>query len=286
MATRVSAAESGVFELGGDLPVCRLGFGAMRITGEGIIGPPRDRGEALRVLRRAVELGISLIDTAESYGPHVSEELIAEALYPYPQGLVIATKGGFDRPGPNQWTPNGRPERLREELEGSLRRLRLERIDLWQLHRIDPNVPEDEQFGVIREFIDEGMVRHAGLSEAGVDEIERARRFFPVASVQNRYNLADRHWEPVLKHCEAQGVAFIPWFPLDMGRLASAGGAIDSIARRLRATPAQIALAWLLARSPVMLPIPGTARLKHLEENVCAAVVRLTPEERERLEAS
>ena len=286
MATRVSAAESGVFELGGDLPVCRLGFGAMRITGEGIIGPPRDRGEALRVLKRAVELGISLIDTAESYGPHVSEELIAEALYPYPQGLVIATKGGFDRPGPNQWTPNGRPERLREELEGSLRRLRLERIDLWQLHRIDPNVPEDEQFGVIREFIDEGKVRHAGLSEAGVDEIERARRFFPVASVQNRYNLADRHWEPVLKHCEAQGVAFIPWFPLDMGRLASAGGAVDSIARSLRATPAQIALAWLLARSPVMLPIPGTARLKHLEENVCAAVVRLTPEERERLEAS
>ncbi len=283
MATQVSAAESGVFDLGGDLPVHRLGFGARRITGDGICGPPRDRGEALRVLRRAVELGVNLIDTAESYGPHVSEELIAEALHPYPPGLVIATKGGLDRPGPNQWTPNARPERLREELEGSLRRLRLERIDLWQLHRIDAEVPEEDQFGAIQQFIQEGKVRHIGLSEVNVDQVERARRFFPVASVQNRYNLGDREWEPVLDHCEAQNIAFIPWFPLNTGKLATAGGVLDTMARDLQATPAQVALAWLLARSPVMLPIPGTARVRHLEENIGAAVVRLTPEERQRL---
>ena len=257
--TSTTAAASGTFVLGNDLPVHRFGFGAMRITGDGVWGPPRDRQEALAVLRRAVELEINLIDTAESYGPHVSEELIAEALYPYPKGLVIATKGGFDRSGPGRWEVNCRPERLREELEGSLKRLRLERIDLWQLHRIDDNVPEDEQFGAIVEFQREGKIRHAGLSEVTVEQIERARKHFAVVSVQNRYNIGDREWDSVVDYCEREHIGFIPWYPLNVGRLDVSTGE---------------ALRWLLERSPVMLPIPGTSKVKHLEENVAALAER------------
>jgi aryl-alcohol dehydrogenase-like predicted oxidoreductase len=275
----VNAAQSGTFLLGGDLPVHRLGFGAMRITGNGVWGPPKDHEESLAVLRRAIELGVNLIDTAESYGPHVSEELIAEALHPYPKGLVIATKGGLERTGPNQWPVNGRPERLRQGLEGSLRRLRLERIDLWQLHRIDPDVPEADQFGAIREFQREGKIRHAGLSEVTVEQIERARKFFEVASVQNRYNLADREWENVLDYCDRENIGFIPWFPLQTGQLAGSGGPLTRIAAHHNATPAQIALAWLLKRSKVMLPIPGTSKVKHLEENMGGAGIELTEEE-------
>jgi pyridoxine 4-dehydrogenase len=267
------------FTIGGDLPVNRLGFGAMRITGKGVWGPPADRAEAQRVLRRAVELGINLIDTAESYGPHVSEQLIGETLHPYPPGLVIATKGGFDRPGQSKWVENARPERLREELDGSLKRLKLERIDLYQLHRIDPNVPEKEQFEALREFQCEGKVRHLGLSEVNVKEIERARRVFHVVSVQNRYNLADREWEKVLDHCQAYGIGFIPWYPLQTGKLADKGGALARVAKELHATTAQVALAWLLKRSPVMLPIPGTSRVKHLEENAAAAAIELSDED-------
>jgi pyridoxine 4-dehydrogenase len=274
----MNVQQSGTFTLG-DLPVHRLGFGAMRLTGNGVWGQPKDRNECIAVLRRAIELGIDLIDTAESYGPHVSEELIAEALHPYPQGLVIATKGGLDRTGPNQWPIDGRPERLREELEGSLRRLKVERIDVWQLHRIDPEVPEEEQFATIEAFRREGKVRHVGLSEVNVEQIERARKFFPVVSVQNRYNLADREWEGVLDYCERETIGFIPWFPLQTGKLADSVGALARIAAKHRATPAQIALAWLLKRSPVMLPIPGTSKVEHLEENAGAAEVRLTEEE-------
>jgi aryl-alcohol dehydrogenase-like predicted oxidoreductase len=277
--TTLDAAQSGTFHLGGDLPVHRLGFGAMRITGKGIWGPPKDHEESLAVLRRAVELGINLIDTAEAYGPHVSEELIAEALYPYPKGLVIATKGGLERTGPDQWPVNGRPERLRKGVEGSLKRLRLDRIDLWQLHRIDPSVPEADQFGAIREFQREGKILHAGLSEVTIDQIERAREYFPVVSVQNRYNLADREWENVLDYCDRENIGFIPWFPLQVGKLADKGGPLAQIAERHHATPAQIALAWLLKRSKVMLPIPGTSKVKHLEENVGGAGIELTDEE-------
>ncbi|HEX6086112.1 MAG TPA: aldo/keto reductase [Thermoanaerobaculia bacterium] len=261
----MNASQSGTFLLGGDLPVYRLGFGAMRITGDGVWGPPRDRDEALRVLRRAVELGVNLIDTAESYGPYVSEELIAEALHPYPPGLVIATKAGFDRSGPGKWEVNCRPERLREGLDGSLRRLRVDSIDLFQLHRIDPDVPEEEQFGTLAEMQRSGKVRHLGLSEVTVEQIERARRHFTVVSVQNRYNLADREWEPVLDYCERESIAFIPWYPLQTGKLANSIG------------PAE-ALAWLLRRSPVMLPIPGTSKVKHLEENMRAVEVELSDE--------
>jgi pyridoxine 4-dehydrogenase len=280
MATeRSNAAQSGTFLLGGDLPVHRLGFGAMRITGNGVWGPPKDHAESLAVLRRAIELGINLIDTAEAYGPHVSEELIAEALHPYPKGVVIATKGGLERTGPNQWPVNGRPERLRKGVEGSLRRLRLERIDLWQLHRIDPDVPEDDQFGAIREFQREGKIRHAGLSEVTIEQIERARKFFDVVSVQNRYNLADREWETVLDYCDRENIGFIPWFPLQTGKLAGDGGSLTRIAERHHTTPASIALAWLLKRSKVMLPIPGTSRVAHLEENIGGAGIKLTDEE-------
>lgn len=275
-------ALSGTLCLGGDLEVIRLGFGAMRITGRGVWGPPQDREEALAVLRRAVRLGVNLIDTAESYGPNVSEELIQEALYPYPRGLVIATKAGYDRSGPDVWRTNGRPKRLREGLEGSLRRLKLEAIDLWQLHRIDPAVPEEDQFGAIQDFQGEGKIRHAGLSEVTIEQIQRAGQYFPVVSVQNRYNLFDREWEPVLEHCEAERIAFIPWYPLRAGRVTD-DGPLGAIARGHGATPAQIAIAWLLQRSPEMLPIPGTGRVTHLEENLAAASVRLSDEELEQL---
>jgi aryl-alcohol dehydrogenase-like predicted oxidoreductase len=278
----LTAAASGTFALGGDLPVHRLGFGAMRLTGPGVWGPPADKKEAIAVLRRAADLGINFIDTAESYGPHVSEELIAAALHPYPSGLVIATKGGLDRPGPNKWQPSGRPERLREELEGSLRRLRVERIDLWQLHRIDSGVPEDEQFGAMRRFQEEGKVRHLGLSEVSVAQIARARKVFPVVSVQNKFNLADREWEDELDYCERETIGFIPWFPLQVGKLAE-DPTLAQVARQVRATPSQVALAWLLQRSPVMLPIPGTSKVAHLEENVRAAGLKLTPEQFETL---
>jgi aryl-alcohol dehydrogenase-like predicted oxidoreductase len=277
-ATR-PAHQSGTFTIGGDLPVHRLGFGAMRITGEGIWGEPADRDEAIAVLRRAVDLGIDLIDTADSYGPHVSERLIAEALHPYPAGLVIATKGGLERPGPNNWVPNGDPKHLRAACEGSLKRLRLERVDLYQLHRIDPEVPADDQLGTLRDLQAEGKIRHVGLSEVTVREIEHARRVLPIVTVQNRYNLVDRESEGVLDFCTREGIGFIPWFPLATGNLAREGSPLADVARRRKVAPSQVALAWLLARSPVMLPIPGTSRVKHLEENVQGASVQLTPDE-------
>jgi pyridoxine 4-dehydrogenase len=278
----IPAAAAGTLTLGGDLTVNRMGFGAMRLTGSGIWGPPRDRTEAIRVLQRAVELGVNFFDTADSYGPHVAEELIAEALHPYP-GLVIATKAGFERPGPNQWVENGRPEYLRRQLEGSLRRLKLERIDLWQLHRIDPKVPAQEQFEAIREFQHEGLIRHVGLSEVSVDDVERARRVVPIVSVQNRYNVTDRKWDHEVDYCEREGLAFIPWFPLSAGKLAAAP--LQQVAERHGATEFQIALAWLLARSPSMLVIPGTSSVEHLEENVAAAEMRLTVRDIEELES-
>lgn len=278
----VTAADSGTFQIGGDLPVHRLGFGAMRVTGNGIWGPPQDHDEAIRVLKRTVELGVTLIDTADSYGPFVSEDLIAEALAPYPDGLVVATKGGLVRTGPNQWIPCGRPDYLRQCVEMSLRRLNLDQIPLYQLHRIDPDVPADEQFGVLKEMQDAGKVRHVGLSEVSVDEIEAARKILPIATVQNEYNLGTRKSEDVLDHCEAEGIGFIPWFPLDAGKLAGS----DTLAEAsdaLGATASQVALAWLLRRSPVMLPIPGTSSVAHLEENVAAAGVEMPDEWFERL---
>jgi aryl-alcohol dehydrogenase-like predicted oxidoreductase len=277
--SKTTAAASGTFTIGSDLTVNRLGFGAMRITGDGVWGPPRDRNEALAVLRRAVELEVNLIDTAESYGPHVSEELIAEALYPYPNGLVIATKGGFDRSGPGQWEVNCRPERLREELDGSLRRLRLERIDLYQLHRIDDAVPEEDQFGALAEFQREGKIRHIGLSEVTVEQIERARKRIPIVTVQNRYNLGDREWDSVVDYCEREGIGFIPWYPLAVGKLGQQGGALVKIAQAKGASASQVALAWLLRRAKVMLPIPGTSKVGHLEENVAGAAIELSDEE-------
>jgi pyridoxine 4-dehydrogenase len=277
------AAASGTFRIGGALEVHRLGFGAMRITGKGVWGPPADREECIRVLRRTPELGIDLIDTADSYGPDVSEELIAEALHPYPAGMVIATKGGFERTGPDQWVVNGHPKHLRAACEGSLRRLRVDVIDLWQLHRVDPAVAAEDQYGLMSDLIAEGKVRHAGLSEVTVEQIEAARRIVPITTVQNRYNVADRAWEPVLDYCEREGIGFIPWFPLAVGELADAGGPLADAARRLRAAPSQVALAWLLRRSPVMLPIPGTSKVKHLEENVAAASLELSDEEFERI---
>ena len=283
-----------MFTLGGDLSVHRLGFGAMRLTGPGIWGPPPDRSECVAVLRRCVDLGMTLIDTAEAYGPYVSEELIAEALYPYQAGLVIATKCGLDRPGPDSWTPNGRPERLRDALHGSLKRLRVDRIDLYQLHRIDPDVPQEDQFGFLRDAQQAGKIRHVGLSEVDVPQIEHARRTVSVVSVQNRYNVEDRHWEPVVEYCEREGIAFLPWAPLEAGSMARGGlrqaarrllgrasrqHTLARVARKHRATPAQIALAWLLRRSPVMLPIPGTSKRRHLEENVASARIELSPED-------
>ena len=281
--TRPNAASAGTFDLGGDLKVVRMGFGAMRITGEGIWGKPEDPEEARTVLRRAIELGINLIDTADSYGPEVSERLIGETLHPYPEGLVIATKGGLTRPGPGRWKPDGRPEHLREACEGSLRRLKVERIDLYQLHRIDPRVPAEESLGTLAELREEGKIRHVGLSEVRVEEIQQAREIIPIASVQNRYNLTDRNYEDVLDFCEREGIGFIPWFPLATGNLARPGGPLDEMAARRGVAPSQIALAWLLMRSPVMLPIPGTSSVAHLEENVAAADLRLSQEEFEEL---
>ena len=281
------AEASGKLTLGGDLEVYRLGFGAMRLTGPGIWGPPADKPQALQVLRRALELGINLIDTADSYGPEVSESLIAEALSPYPQGLVIATKGGLLRPGPGQWVPDGRPEHLRAALEGSLRRLRLDRIDLYQFHRPDPNVPFEESVGALAQLQREGKIRHIGLSNVTLDELARAQRLVPIVSVQNHYNLASRQSERMsvadsehmIDICARQGIAFIPWSPLTAGALAHSGGPLDDVARQHHATPSQIALAWLLRRSTTMLPIPGTASVQHLEENVQGATIRLTDAE-------
>jgi pyridoxine 4-dehydrogenase len=277
--TTKPAAAAGTFAIGGELRVNRLGFGAMRITGDGIWEEPPDRDEAIRVLRRSVELGVNLIDTADAYGPEVSEQLIAEALSPYPPDLVIATKGGFLRPGPNRWEPDGRPEHLREACEGSLRRLRLERVDLYQWHRIDPKVPMEESLGALKQLQDEGKVRFVGLSEVSVEQLKRAQGILPIASVQNRYNLTYRNAEDVVEECERQKLGFLPWFPLATGALARPGGPLDRVADRHGATSAQIAIAWLLHRSPVVLPIPGTSKVRHLEENVVAARVRLEEED-------
>lgn len=270
------AAYSGTFLLGGDLEVRRMAFGAMRLTGEGIWGPPRDRAEAIRLLRRLPHLGVNFIDTADSYGPHVSEELVAEALSPYPPNLVIATKGGLVRPGPGEWRRDGRPEKLRAACEGSLARLRLERIDLYQLHAPDPNVPLEDSLGELARLQIEGKIRHIGLSSVRPEELERARRVVRVVSVQNRYNLEDRISDNVLTVCERDGLGFIPWFPLAAGPLASRQGAVLRVAHRHGATTAQVALAWLLQRSPVVIPIPGTASIAHLEENVAAAKLHLS----------
>ena len=273
------------FDIAGDLRGNRLGFGAMRITGEGIWGPPRDHDEAVAVLRRAVELGVDLIDTADSYGPGTSEELIAEALHPYGD-VRIATKAGLTRTGPGEWWPVGRPEYLKQQLELSLRRLRVDVIDLWQLHRIDPQVPREDQLGTLKEAIDEGKVRHVGLSEVSVDDIEAARAIVPVATVQNLYNVANRQSEAVLEHCEEHRIGFIPWFPLAAGELTQPGGALAVAAERHGAPAGAVALAWLLARSPVMLPIPGTGKVAHLEENMAAADLELDPDELEAITAA
>jgi pyridoxine 4-dehydrogenase len=269
------AAESGQVRLGDSVPVTRLGFGAMQLTGPGVWGPPADHDEAIRVLRRAVELGVNLIDTADAYGPYVSEELIREALHPYDEGLVIATKAGFLRTGPGEWFPCGRPEYLRQQCEMSLRRLGVERIDLFQLHRVDPTVPADDQYGVLAELQSEGKVGLVGLSEVTVDEIADASVIVDVATVQNRYNLTDRAADDVLRYCTERGIGFIPWFPLAAGELAKPGGVVHEAAERLDATPSQVALAWLLQRSSIMLPIPGTASVAHLEENVAGAGLKL-----------
>lgn len=273
-----NAAASGQFKIGGDLTVNRLGYGAMRITGEGIWGEPADRQEALRTLKRLPELGVNFIDTADSYGPEVSENLIHEALYPY-KGMVIATKGGLTRHGPDIWPPLGRPEYLRQCVLMSLRRLGVERIDLWQLHRIDPKVPRDEQFDAIKQMQQEGLIRHAGLSEVNTEEIQAAQKFFPVAAVQNMYNLVMRQSEDVLEYCTRANIGFIPWFPLASGSLAQPGSLLDEIAKKQNTTPGGVALAWLLKRSPVTLPIPGTSQVKHLEDNVNAVNVSLSDEE-------
>jgi len=274
--TAINASAAGQFRLG-DIEINRLGYGAMRITGAGVWGPPPDRQAALATLRRLPEIGVNFIDTADSYGPDVSEELIREALHPY-DGLLIATKAGFTRSGPDRWRINCRPEHLIESAKGSLRKLGVERLDLWQLHRIDPNVPRDEQFGAVRQLLDEGLIRTVGLSEVSVDDIAAARQVFPVATVQNRYNLVERDHEAVLAYCTTNNIGFIPWFPLGAGKLARPGALLDRIATAHEATPGQVALAWLLQHSPVMLPIPGTLQPAHLEENVRAAALTLTPE--------
>jgi pyridoxine 4-dehydrogenase len=276
-ATSLSAAYAGAISLGGDLTVNRLGFGAMRLTGEGIWGPPRDRAASIAVLRRAVELGVNFIDTADSYGPNVSEELIAEALAPYPKDLVIATKGGWNRPGPNQWTHDATPAHLREAVEGSLKRLRLDRIDVYQLHVPDPVVPFDASIETLANMQSEGKIRLVGLSNVTVEHIERARKIVPIVSIQNRYSFADREWDNVVDYSERNGIAFIPWFPLGAGRVA--GSLLERIAKARKVKPIQIALAWLLKRSPIMLPIPGTSSIAHLEENVEAASLQLSQKE-------
>jgi pyridoxine 4-dehydrogenase len=272
------AATNPVFKIGGDLEVNRLGFGAMRITGDGIWGWPPDRANALKVLKRAVELGVNLIDTADAYGPETSELLIAEALHPYPKGLVIATKGGNTRPGPGSWVPNGRPDYLKACVDKSLKRLRLERIDLWQLHRIDPKVPMEESLGAIKEAQQAGKIRHVGLSEVSPEEIERARKVLSIVSIQNRYNFDDRKWEKAVEYCERQNLGFLPWAPVG-GTRGLSGGALETVAKAHNASVYQVALAWLLQRSPVMLPIPGTQNIQHLEDDVAAAKLKLMPEE-------
>jgi pyridoxine 4-dehydrogenase len=273
----ISASAAGTISLGGELPVHRLGYGAMRLTGDGIWGPPKNREAALAVLRRAVELDVNFIDTADSYGPNVNEELIAEALFPYPKGLVIATKGGWSRPGPGQWTHNATPPHLRNAVEGSLKRLRVDRIDVYQLHIPDPIVSFDVSVETLAQLRDEGKIRLVGLSNVTKEHIERARKIVPIASVQNRYSFADREWDYVVDYCETHGIAFIPWFPLGAGKVA--GDMLTKVAKAHHVSPMQVALAWLLRRSPIMLPIPGTSSVEHLEENVAAAAVRLTDEE-------
>jgi pyridoxine 4-dehydrogenase len=284
VTSRTDDALGGTFVLGGDLPVRRLGYGAMRITGPGIWGDPPDREAAKALLRRVLELGINLIDTADSYGPNVSEELIAEALHPYPDEVVIATKGGLLRTGPGQWPTDGRPEHLNEACEGSLRRLRVDRIDLYQLHRPDPAVPYEDSVGALAELREQGKIRHVGVSNVSVDQLATAASIVPVVSVQNRYNLADRASEDVLQACEREGVAFLPWFPLATGDLAKPGSPLDEVASRLGVPPSHVALAWLLRHSPVNLPIPGTSSVDHLEENVAAAGLQLSPDDVEALD--
>jgi pyridoxine 4-dehydrogenase len=280
----INAGASGQFKIG-DIAINRLGYGAMRITGPGIWGPPADRNAALDTLRSLPELGVNFIDTADSYGPDVSEELIYEALYPY-DGLLIATKAGLTRQGPDRWTPNGRPDHLIAQAKRSLKKLGVEQIGLWQLHTVDGRVPRDEQFGAVRKLLDDGFIRHAGLSNVSVVEIEAARKVFPVTTVQNRYNLADRKSEDVVDYCAASGIGFIPWYPLAAGELNRRGGAVDRIAKAHNVTGAQVALAWLLRHNPVMLPIPGTLRVTHLKENVAAAGLSLTPEDMDLLDSA
>ena len=275
---KLDARKSGSFKVGGEIEIHRLGFGAMRITGPGIWGPPADKPGAIRTLKRLPELGINFVDTADSYGPDVSEELIREALHPY-QGMLIATKAGLTRSGPSAWEPDGRPDYLRREALKSCKQLGLEQIGLWQLHRIDPKVPRDEQFGAVKSLLDDGVILHAGLSNVSVADIEAASKVFEVATVQNRYNLVDRGSEDVLDYCEAHGIGFIPWYPLASGRLAQGGSLLERVAKAHRASPGQIALAWVIKRSPIMLPIPGTSKVAHLEENVAAVNIELTDQE-------
>jgi pyridoxine 4-dehydrogenase len=282
--TEVNAKASGTFAIGGDLTVNRLGYGAMRITGDGIWGEPKDREGAKKVLQHAVELGVNFIDTADAYGPDVSERLIGEALAPYAKGVVIATKAGLTRQGPNQWLPVGRPEYLTQQVEMSLRLLKVERIDLWQLHRIDPKVPVEESLGAIRKLQEQGKIRHVGLSEVKPHEIDQARKVIKIVSVQNQYNIGDRQHEDVVEYCTKHNIAFIPWFPVAAGKLAQPGGKLDAAAKAHNATVSQLSLAWLLHRSPVMLPIPGTTSTKHLEENIAAASVKLSAAEWKEIE--
>ena len=284
-ANHEPASKSGTFSIGGDIPVHRLGFGAMRLTGKGIWGEPDDHDECIAVLRRAIELGITLIDTADSYGPFVSERLIAEALHPYPENLLIATKAGLQRSGPDQWDPDGRPGHLRERCEGSLKRLKVDRIGLFQLHRIDSKVPLEDQIGVLLELQSEGKIRHIGLSEVTVAQIKTVRKLAPIATVQNLYNLSDRHSEAVLDYCTSENIGFIPWFPLATGSLAKHDGPLAHAAKKLNASPGQVALAWLLKKSPVILPIPGTSRVDHLESNTAAALLEIDDALMKELEA-